>query len=647
MSEPVIYNVLQDIALDKEGVLSSNPGWVIAILRLSKPLTYSRKQQGSVGEVISGAFQRKEQPLIISNALSLTIHRSKDSHTKNLTATLKSSDVNFLSANAVLPGDWVFAWCHSDEEFTQNLIKRILNGENGNNFMDGLKFVGRAFSIRKKVGMQNTVKSVSYSLQAVGFQELDAQFYYDVHLAASVAKGQARDIALFMAHIGLDWTSFVGEQVKRAGNLKDNMNELIPALVNTVIGKGMRRTTDPLGKGYGATGDKDNGIRNNKLTQGGPQAFTVLRQLKEAPYSYIIPVGAARILGKEYFEKSKQSVFGYSDILNLLIGVQRYSNESDTLHKGFFPEYDKDIVYTLSNRYLSSEPVKGTYLPQEGNFINKPLWNLLQQFLNPAINEMYTALKVDPLGFISPTLVVRQIPFSTQAAIEYPEMKLTRFLELPRWKIDPSMVLDADLGRSDATHFNLVKVIGDAALFSQGGMQIPARQEVLNPPILDTIDIARSGVRPYMQTVNCTIKDLNRVGGLRVWSEAIADWTIGSQFTLNGVLTCKGIQAPIAEGDNIEFEDIVYHIESIQDSCVIQGGIKTYTTTLALTNGMPKDQKTTKGTISEDFPRYPGFSIGEPQNVPNWNTEDQGTTIDTTSGNDEDLTGINPGMTEE
>jgi hypothetical protein len=353
-------------------------------------------------------------------------------------------------------------------------------------------------------------------------------------------------------------------------------------------------------------------------------------------------------------------VFGYSDILHLLIGVQQFdTNYSEDPSKGMFPVVD--YASLTPSRSFCPEPVKGTYLPQEGNFINKPLFSLLQQFLNPAINEMYTALKVGLDGRIMPTLVVRQIPFSTNAITESPKMLLTRFLDLPRWRISPVLVSEVDIGRSDATHFNLVKVLGDAALFSGGGIQIPARQEVLNPPIFDVIDIARSGVKSYMQTVNCTIKDLNRVGGLRVWSEAIADWTMGSQYTLNGQIQCTGIQAPIAEGDNIEFEDMVYHIEAITDTCTINNGVRSFTTTLALTNGMPKDQKNDKGNISKDFPKYPGFIVNDRElgqfdskesetnfnNMMGGDTSQVEATADTTSGNNDVATSLDPGMSED
>jgi hypothetical protein len=203
--------------------------------------------------------------------------------------------------------------------------------------------------------------------------------------------------------------------------------------------------------------------------------------------------------------------------------------------------------------------------------------------------------------------VVRQIPFSTQSIEEDPNFKLTRFLELPRWKIVPEMVRNLEVGRSDSTHFNMVKLDGDFANFSRVGITNPTKLMSINPPIFDNIDIGRSGIHPYIQTVNSKIEDVVRHGGFRVWTEVVADRAMGSQFTINGSIECCGIQSPIAEGDVVEFEDIAYHVEAITDSCAVSKRGKTYSTILHLTNGMPTDQK----EISPDFPRYAGFTVSK------------------------------------
>jgi hypothetical protein len=245
---------------------------------------------------------------------------------------------------------------------------------------------------------------------------------------------------------------------------------------------------------------------------------------------------------------------------------------------------------------------------------------MLQQFLNPTINEMYTALKVAPFtGRIMPTLVIRQIPFSTESIPEAEDFSFTRFLALPRWRISPAMVRYVDIGKSDASRTNFVHIYGNAANYA-AKRDIPS-QLVRNPPIFDEIDIMRSGMRSAMDTVDCAIDDQFRAPG--AWMEAIADWRIGSHHTLNGTISCVGIQAPIAEGDNIEFEGIAYQIESVAHHCnITSDGKKSFSTSFSLTNGMPVDQG--DPSALGDFPRYPGF-INSPAT---WGTKET-TTVTT------------------
>jgi hypothetical protein len=57
---------------------------------------------------------------------------------------------------------------------------------------------------------------------------------------------------------------------------------------------------------------------------------------------------------------------------------------------------------------------------------------------------------------------------------------------------------------------------------------------------------------------------------------------------LNGTLECVGISEPIAVGDNLEFDSVVYHIEQIVHNASInpQNGMKTFRTTLSLSHGV-------------------------------------------------------------
>ena len=631
------YEVVQEYEVVDE-CISTSPGWVMAVIRLAKPLTYSRRLNKSVGSPSSGAFLRQSQPLIIfDDCQQLSISRPTGQPLKNLNATIKSASVNYLSANAILPGDWILAWCHNDVENTKKIIPRILNGEACNKFDDGLKFFGRVHNIRKRVSVNEKVKTASYSLQAIGFSELETSFFYDLHLATAAAMAGAEDIGLFMSQIGLDYIDFIAKSQKEGGNIEDNMADLISSLIDSVIGKGSP-----------SKGDEALAATAKKAGFDMPTLHLTSPSRAEAPYSYLVPTFVAQLLGKTPVDKSRSSVFCCADLFHLLIGVQQYDHLDSSPHKGFWPVIDP--IKSKNNRSVCPDPIKGTFLPQAIEIINIPIWRMIaEQFLNQAINQAYTALKVGPDGNITPTIVIRQIALSSnQASIKVDgnnkvtadpkvagrDIPLTKFLHLPRWVIDPVMVREFDVGRSDATKFNMIKILGDPKYFPHGASSQPADEMVRNPPVFDTVDIARCGIKPYIQTVNCTPGDITRPDGLEVWTRMVADWWIGSQHTLNGTIQCVGIQSPIAEGDNIEFEGIVYHIDSISDSCMITpDGTKRFITSLSLTHGMPVMQDN-----DAEFPTYPGFASLE-QVTNNKAAQDE--------GDDTTLTSQDPGMSED
>jgi hypothetical protein len=67
---------------------------------------------------------------------------------------------------------------------------------------------------------------------------------------------------------------------------------------------------------------------------------------------------------------------------------------------------------------------------------------------------------------------------------------------------------------------------------------------------------------------------------------------------MNGTFVCVGIQAPIAIGDNLEFEDVVYHIEQVVHSCSVNpaNGIKTFRTIISVSQGISIYSNAADGT---------------------------------------------------
>jgi hypothetical protein len=594
------YNVALDYSPNPGQDLNSSPSWCAAVFRLGKPVSYSRKDKKSIpGDVIDGALLRKEKPLIIvDDILQMNVSGNKTSVTKNLSLVLKGEQ-NYLSADAMLTGDWIMAWMHTNPQDTQRIAKALKDGQPANDWHSGFKFVGRISSVRRpRHTNANGTKTVQYSVQAIGFEELSTVFFYDPALATFQFKD---DIWKFMSEIGFEAFNFISRAHREAGIIQDNAEEFFDKFIDIVVGEGTKSSVKNVGRDMNVVAKDSYG---NTLYHS-PQ------QQREAPYAYLVPLSVAVTLGRTTYEQNKGSnnghrAFGYADLLHTVTGVQKYEAEDPLpAHKGFLPNIQFGGGGTeKANRLRCTERIKGTYIPIEPVFINTSLWGVLNMFKNPTINEMYTAIKPDLAGDLVPTIVFRQIPFSTNAVDEKPEMPLTKFLSLPRWKIPDALILHDEVGRSGATHFNFVHVYGQVSPYKQKNEHSIQAQMAMNAPIMNGIDIAVHGFRPYTATVAASPTDITRKDGARVWMEAIADWTFGSEHTLNGTINCKGIQAPIAEGDNVQVDGVVYHIEAVSHTCGIDGnGIKSFNTQLQLSNGMPADQ----GFQNDVAPRYPGF----------------------------------------
>lgn len=590
------YNVIEDFGSKETDSLSMSAYWIVAVIRLGQPLSFSRVTMSSLdSNIISGALLRNDAPLIITDdCLHLEVHNSKLSHTKSLSMSLKQTDTNYLVE--VLPGDWVMAWIVNNEGDYVRVLQSIEDSEPSNGFRDGFKFLGRIASVRKTISVDRAqgFKSATYHIAATGFQELDTQLFFDNTLSRNEdvqgAMGQ------WLGRLGLEMDMLFAKSAKGFIE-KDNINKLIPTLIDLIVGKGPSiEIRAEAAKTIKTTG------------QAGRTASDMPSMANSAPYSYLVPMKVGQLLGVA--AEGGMKVLGYASILEQIIGVQAYYDVE--VPKMFSPS----IMRTEGRRHFTDAPMLGTFPPITPECTNRPLWSVLQQYLNPVINEMYTALRVNKEGQVMPTLVVRQIPFTTE--VFDPEMRLnerqkteiggaircTRFLELPRWVVPDVMVNSIDVGRSDHTHFNFVHIYG---AFQGGNPWFLQYQLVENPPIRDDIDIMRSGLRPYMTTVQCFTSD--HVGAVPgVWMALVADFVVGSHYTYNGTLQCLGIQSPICEGDNLEFDGVVFHIETVSHRVGIgYDGSKDWTTTLTLTNGMRAVLDKQVDGKNVTYPMYPGF----------------------------------------
>lgn len=568
------YDLIEDYFGGSQGqssknepdVVATTPDWVIAVIRLRHPLTYRRKDRASFSNFFPDAVDTRGKTLIIrDDCIQLQTTSTKGNHLSQFSATLLPGR-NYLTE--ILPGDYIIVWMLNEKERAEELVKRIQEGKPCNRFKDGLKFFGRAHAPRKKLNQGPDGGRVTrYTLNGVGFSEFDATLYYNPHLAENIPA-----IGRWFGRIASSFNQLVDN-----GKYID-VNKAIPFFVDLLLGRGVPQN---LGR--------SNSDPALKSTAG-----------VEAPYSYIVPNEYGALIGKT--TSSKQGgALAYADMLELQIGVQTFGSGTGL---SFSTESDQDedaqaksnaAIFTpdgpsSGSRRDTGTSMMGRFLPQIPQFENASTWSILSQYLNPACNEMFTTLRTNGDGNVVPTLVVRQLPFSSGLVnVPFP---VTRFLDLPRWRVHPAMVVDADIGRSDSMRFNFVHVLGVAP--TPVGKNDLTGQTVRNPPIRDDLDIARNGLRNYSTTIPCAFEDVKvktgaTPGGTAAsnWMDLLADILMGQHLAFNGTLITTGIQAPICIGDNIEWDGIVLHIEAvIHNAQMTPDGKKTFHTTLQLSHGM-------------------------------------------------------------
>lgn len=593
-----VYKILSEYTSESEpDSISVSPYWVVAAVRFAAPLTFNReklvKDQTEVSHDGSGDDLIKERPLIAitDDCVQFNIESNKGNYITSFSAMLASGRLNYLEE--LNPDDWILAWVLNSETEGLALLDKVLNSQDAcNEFADGLKFVGRVQSVRKKL-VQNPdgKRMVRYALQCAGFKELDAQIFFDPALAR-----EEESLGDFLIRMGVGLSEVFDDTGASAGGLSST--KAIPRLLKLLVGEGIPTTAAQAGVGEGFQSidfSKQLSSPSNFVQIGTGNTNT-----PESPFGYAVPRTVLRLLGQETESKRVPS---YADILELVIGLQKYSGGGNDVASIFSPE---GASGSSTNFRTLNDKLLGSFQPLPIAFSGKTVWSILEEFKNPAVNEMYTALRVNPSGRVVPTIIVRQLPFSTPYMMENGDSSsLTGMLEVPRWLCHPILINEIDIGKSDALHINFIHYYGQAS--AEAGVSL-TEQIVQNPPIRDEQDIKRSGLRIHMGTVNCSIADT--LDEPKKWMKVIADFLIGQQFVLTGTANLLGVSAPICPGDNFEFDDTVYHIESVAHSGSIDPeGKKRFSTALALSHGIrtdtPQDrpsatEKETADSIQED-----------------------------------------------
>jgi hypothetical protein len=622
------YDLIWDFDPNADGKVPTSPDCIsvtsVAIMacwRYRFPVTFSRSKLSSFSTNPDDATRLRDSVLVIvEDIANLQVNSTKSNHVSQLSATLLPG-ANYLTE--IFPGDWIAAWIVNDVKTAESLVKRIRAGEACNGWNDGFKFLGRtAGGPRVSLSQDpNGTKRASYSISAAGFTEFDASVYYEPHFA-----GTSTGVA------ATDWLRFTGKALNDlvvvGENGKDpliSVNKAIPFFISVFYGEGVP-------KNQGAADQP------GEITRG-----------LDNPNSFVIPDPIASLLGVTQGTKSNGKK-GWNDICNVIHGVQTYQLSNQGVAFSDSPGGAKMVNQVSAGQIFAPDglPLDGTVrrmkCPQDmlGMFLPSPpqfsgnvtVWSILEQYLNKSVNEMYTCLRAGPNGAVMPTLVARQLPFTSGVLDDTykphpvkelapppskptkaktppvdPEsnpinaarhLALTKFGEVPRWGIHPALFFNANLGRSDSVRFNFIHVYGEAGQPNINMTNLIVR----DPPIADDLDIGRSGLRPYISTVNCAPQDVeNRRSG--DWMYILSDILMGLHLTLSGSIELIGIQSPICIGDNVEFDQQILHIESVSHSFSknTQNGKTAFRTNLAVSHGMTMEQLT-----GGDFALYSGTS---------------------------------------
>ena len=488
--------------------------------------------------------------LIRSDILSCNVTSNKNSFTGTATAMLVPGQYDYQYV--IFPGDHAFIWMHNDIAQLTRVVNAIQNNTQANDWNSGLKFYGRIESVRKDfTTMAEGEKSIRYQVNFKSFSELNSQIYFNPYMKLSTDGNPLN----FFANVTQQYQNLFGP------NGQITPTSIIEDMISIFLG---------------------NGPGVNSTASGSVQ--------RSSNNAYIIPTAVGQVLGQS--STSNGSLLTYADILNTLLGIQKYTDVNnqlvgDSRYAPFIPLLDNA---TIQNRQREcADALQGRYLALPDLFNSTTVWSLLQSYLNTTLNEMYLTLRTDEFGFIYPTLIARQIPFSTPK-ISVKNVKNTQFNSIPQWSIDPSIrIASYNIGTSDVMRVNFVQFYGQVFNSRIDAPTSIAGQSGNENFKEDRLDILRNGGRNIITTSNTIVNTDPNTTETELadnYSSLLADWFINGHLKLTGTINMVGIAEPICIGDNITYDEKIFHIESVTHRYAMEGINKTFTTTLELVNGM-------------------------------------------------------------
>lgn len=515
-------------------VHQTSPAWVLTFVRWQNRDTF--RTGGTSGTEV------RDPEVVENDCLQVTTTVTKGSLTPSMSATLVMTDKNYVAS--IAPGDFVMVnmlnWESEARRVADNArAKKPINGPD-----DGFNGVFKVQGVRRMIQVDpNTgTKIVLFRINGFAFTEYNNTIYFNPYLIDT--NQDPKNQLLFASFIGRDWHNLVNS--KGITNVQD----VIATLIQSFIGAGI-------------------------TNQG---RFEKNGTLKSPNVHFFIPQLVGALLGVSGAKAAK-------DIYIHVFGIQNYvSGSKQTLSAGFNPQ-GGNMRQKFNRIYYTGTPCGGDTFLKPEYWNNIKTWAILNQYTNAPLNEIFTCFRISPDGFVMPTVVFRQIPFTNEDFKS--NLPVTKFMNLPRWNIDPALIFNQDIGRDEAARINFVQYFGKSTVGAAGA---DISEEIARGNYsYDIDDVQRSGLRPFVVTTQfdeptATNKEHRSPG----WAKIIGDALIGGHLKMNGHITCAGIVDPIAVGDNLELDNTVYHIEEVSHNCSvnIQTGQKMFRTTIGLSSGV-------------------------------------------------------------
>ena len=544
-----------------------SPSWVLTFVRWKYRDTYRIDDAINTSpnqnlNALSALKDTLDPLVVINDCIGVSVTCNKNSFTPSMEATLLQTDVNYLTA--IAPGDFVLVNMVNWQTQADSIYSRANSNSPGhiNGFNDGFKGIFKVQSVRRITAVIDQAtgkKGVVFKITGYAFTEFNNMLYFDPSVAL-----QTPDISIFAAQVSTKWKELI------SANKDQDIQDLIKTLISTFIGEGSIKNA-----GSSITG----------------------LQFQSPNDKFFMPSIVGQLMGIP-------QVTVAADIYNYWFGLQAYTNTNSNISPkiGLNPKMGQNV----DGFFYTTTPCAGRAILAPEYWNQVKAWDILNQYTNAPLNEFFTCFRADPDdGTIIPTVVLRQIPFTNEDfyvnnGVTSAAVPVTTFMSVPRWKIAPAMVISEDIGRDEALRINYVQVFARLLQGGQNGSDYTLESANHNYRF-DLNDIQRSGLRPK---VSASMFDLYGSPDSRTnfnspfWAKIHADALIGGHLKMSGTFVCAGIMDPIAIGDNLEFEDVVYHIEQIEHNCSINpsNGIKTFRTIIKVSQGISIYSNATNGT---------------------------------------------------